>query len=602
MRGARSRDGTTPFRLRGVRRIVLGGARNRDWERSVAKGSPKETDAFSMLDAFALASSVGIGFVDRDFRIICMNSALATAIGSSVEEQIGGSAEAMVPALWSQLNPVYRSVLDRDEPVTNIEIVGPAPDDPSRPHYWRAHFYPVKVAGDITGIGIVAVDATEGKELESQLRDQSLRDALTGLPNRALLLDRAQQLIEMAGRTESPVSVLFMDLDNFKTINDGLGHHAGDELLVAVARRLKSAMRSEDTVCRFGDDEFVVLANPQGTYTPPHLMAERITDVLRAPFELDGHELSVSASIGIASGRDVTAEELIRNAHIAMYKAKVGGKNATVTFTPPMQVVAVDHFQLEIDLRRAVENNEFSVLYQPTIDLRTNVPTGAEALVRWEHPSRGCLSPSEFLPLAEETGIILDVGRLVLRASCGMAATWQRRGSRLSIAVNISTRQLESADLLHDVREILSETQLNPGSLILEVTETTFMRDVELVIERLKSLKRLGVRLAIDDFGTGYSSLSYLRQFPVDIVKIDRSFVSGLQDSVEQQSIVHALIELGKAVDLEMIAEGVELEVQLNILKRERCAMAQGYLFAPPLTEEDFARFMDGWRPGTPRP
>jgi diguanylate cyclase (GGDEF)-like protein len=458
----------------------------------------------------------------------------------------------------------------------------------------------VKVVGEFVGVGIVVVDVTERNELQIQLREQALHDALTGLANRALLLDRATQLMEMARSDQNPVSVLFMDLDNFKMINDGLGHHAGDELLVAVAKRLVSAMRSEETVCRFGDDEFVILANSHSLHALPELMAVRVMDVLRLPFELDGHVISVTTSIGIASGFEVSAEELIRNAHIAMYRAKAGGKNATVSFTPSMQEVVSDRLQMEIDLRAAIEQREFTVLYQPTIKLEDDALAGVEALVRWDHPTRGRLAPSEFLGLAEDTGMILDIGRLVLREACATMALWQRAGTPLSLAVNISPCQLESPCLIRDVRDILNETSLDPELLILEVTESTFMREVTVVIERLNALKSLGVRLAIDDFGTGYSSLRYLQQFPVDILKIDQSFVVELQDSPERRAIVHALVELGRALELEIVAEGVESEAQLRLLREERCDSAQGFLFAPPLSRPHLELFARRWSQDEP--
>jgi EAL domain-containing protein (putative c-di-GMP-specific phosphodiesterase class I) len=325
-------------------------------------------------------------------------------------------------------------------------------------------------------------------------------------------------------------------------------------------------------------------------------MAARVMDVLRSPFELAGHVISVTTSIGIASGFDVSAEELIRNAHIAMCKAKVGGKNATVSFVPSMQEVIADRLQLEIDMRAAIELGQFTVLYQPIIDLQSDSLTGVEALVRWDHPVRGRLSPVEFLGLAEDTGMIRAIGRLVLREACASMALWRNQGMPLSLAVNISPCQLESPDLVEDVRQVLEETGLDPASLILEITESLVMREVTVVIERLQALKEIGVRLAIDDFGTGYSSLSYLQQFPIDILKIDQSFVLGMQDSAEQRAIVHALVELGRALELEIIAEGVETDTQLRLLRQERCESAQGYLFAPPLARRHLELFAREWR------
>jgi diguanylate cyclase (GGDEF)-like protein len=553
-------------------------------------------ELLSIFESVASASSVGLGFIDRNLRVTSINSVFASVNGGVVEDQVGRLLKEAVPGLWPQLERLYQRVRDRNEPVVNTEIAGEVPGDPHRTHYWWASFYPVSVLGDFVGIGAVVVDVTDRKELELQLRDQSLQDALTGLANRALLLDRAKQLMEIARNDQKPVSVLFMDLDNFKTINDGLGHHAGDELLVAVARRLASAMRSEETVCRFGDDEFVILASSHSVHAPPELMAARVMDVLRSPFEVAGHVISVTTSIGIASGFDVSAEELIRNAHIAMYRAKVGGKNAAVSFVPSMQEVIADRLQLEIDMRAAIELGQFTVLYQPIIDLPLDSFTGVEALVRWDHPIRGRLGPAEFLGLAEDTGMIRAIGRLVLREACASMALWRNQGMPLSLAVNISPCQLESPDLIEDVRDILEETGLDPASLILEITESLVMREVTVVIERLKALKEIGARLAIDDFGTGYSSLSYLQQFPIDILKIDQSFVLGLQDSPEQRAIVHALIELGRALELEIIAEGVESDAQLQLLREEHCDSAQGYLFAPPLARRHLELFAREWR------
>jgi diguanylate cyclase (GGDEF)-like protein/PAS domain S-box-containing protein len=454
---------------------------------------------------------------------------------------------------------------------------------------------------DIAGIVTVLHDVTERKELERALRDQALHDSLTGLPNRALFIDRATRLLEVAHHDHIPVSALFIDLDNFKTVNDGLGHNAGDELLVAMGKRITNAMRGADTVCRFGGDEFVVLVNPHATDAPPELMAARLQDVLCAPFEIGGRQIAITASIGIASGHAITVEELIRNADIAVHQAKAAGRNTTTVFTQHMHSLATDRLQLEIDLRHAVEHGEFAVLYQPTIDLHAHAMTGMEALVRWDHPTRGRLAPSEFIPLAEDTGIIIEIGRIVLAEACRKAAQWQQNTTPITIAVNLSARQLESDQLIDDVRSVLQATGLEPAALVLEVTETTIMRDAGAVVDRLRALKEIGVRIAIDDFGTGYSSLSYLQQFPIDILKIDQSFIASLQGSCESAAIVHSLIELGQTLGLEIIAEGVELESQLRALEAEHCDIAQGYLFARPLEPPQLEAFLAEWALGSSR-
>jgi diguanylate cyclase (GGDEF)-like protein len=425
-------------------------------------------------------------------------------------------------------------------------------------------------------------------------------DPLTGLPNRTLMLDRVAQMLVRARRHKTPIAALFIDLDNFKTFNDGLGHHGGDELLVAAARRMSNVLRAEDLLCRFGGDEFVVLVHPKSPDSSAELLALRVNEVLRAPFEIDGRVISVTASIGVASGIELSVENLVRDADIAMYQAKAAGKNQVVAFVPQMETLANDRLQLIIDLQRAIEQDEFVVHFQPIIDIRgTRSMTGVEALVRWDHPQRGRLSPADFIVMAEENGLIVDIGRIVLRRACEKAVEWRLAQRGLSLAVNLSARQLSSAQLLEDVRQILDDTGFEPSSLVLEITETTIMRDADAATGRLRALKDLGVRLAIDDFGTGYSSLSYLRQIPVDILKIDRSFVADLHDSPEAAAIVHSLIDLGKTLDLELIAEGVELEVQLHELERQRCNMAQGFLFARPMPPEELEALLDTMAPGS---
>jgi diguanylate cyclase (GGDEF)-like protein/PAS domain S-box-containing protein len=446
----------------------------------------------------------------------------------------------------------------------------------------------------VSGIIINGRDVTERRQLETDLLEQSLHDALTGLPNRTLFIDRAERLLALANRNRVPVSVLFVDLDNFKTVNDGMGHPAGDELLVAVARRMSNTVRAEDLLCRFGGDEFVVLVDPRHAAVSADALAERLAEVLRTPFEISGRVISVTASIGIATGVDLSVEDLVRDADIAMYKAKAAGKNQVVAFVPAMVDSANERLQLVIDLQRAIEEEEFVVLFQPIIALEDQAVTGMEALVRWQHPSRGRLSPQDFIPEAEDNGMIVEIGKLVLRLSCERAVRWQFAARGLTLSVNLSARQLSSPMLLDEVSTILEETGFPPASLVLEITETTIMQDAEAAVVRLGELKELGVHLAIDDFGTGYSSLSYLRQIPVDILKIDRSFVADLHDSSEAVAIVHSLIDLGRTLDLDLVAEGVELEEQLEELRSQHCHKAQGFLFARPLDAAQLDVILEG--------
>jgi diguanylate cyclase (GGDEF)-like protein len=449
----------------------------------------------------------------------------------------------------------------------------------------------------LLGLAAQASTAFRNARLVEQIRHQAMHDALTGLPNRALILDRAEQLLGRARRDRQPVAALFLDLDGFKEINDTLGHAAGDQLLRAVASRLATTIRESDTLARLGGDEFVVLVDGVTLDCGPELVAERLLEVLRPPFVLEGREqtpLTLTASIGIATASDKdSAGDLLRDADVALYQAKAAGKDRSVLFAPAMQAAVRDRLELEMDLRQAVEASQFVLAYQPIFDLQDRRVTGVEALLRWEHPTRGMIQPDGFVPLLEDTGLIVRVGAWVLEEACRQASAWHRRGHLLDVSVNVSGRQLESEVLVEDVRAALALTDLPPSSLLIEITETTIMRDTDATVRRLRELKALGVRLAIDDFGTGYSSLAYLRQFPVDSLKIDRSFVSALGESADAGAIVHTLVELGRALGLSTVAEGIEDVVQFDHLRDESCDHGQGFLVSRPLSPADLECFLD---------
>ncbi len=434
------------------------------------------------------------------------------------------------------------------------------------------------------------------QERTDQLQHQALHDSLTGLPNRALILDRIEQMLARGRRQHTPVAALFLDLDNFKDINDTLGHRAGDELLAGVGARLVSALREGDTVGRLGGDEFVVLTEGASLAAGAEVVADRVLDVLATPFEIGGSDvpLVVTASIGIAAGDRSTAEGLLQDADIALYQAKAAGKQRAVSFSPSMQAVVDDHRNLEVDLQSALESGQFFLVYQPTIDLSTGAFTGVEALLRWRHPERGVVQPDDFIPALESSGLIVPVGAWVLHEACRQGAVWHRQGYRFAVSVNVAARQVDQDRIVDDVRDALSISGLDPDLLILELTETTLMHDVEGIVARLQMLKAVGVRIAIDDFGTGYSSLAYLRQFPIDVLKIDRSFVSGIADTTESAALVHTLVQLGKVLGLETIAEGIETDDQRLRLKAEDVDTGQGFLFARPLEVEDVNRFLEG--------
>ena len=452
----------------------------------------------------------------------------------------------------------------------------------------------------VGGTVVVLHDITERQRVEGELRRQALRDPLTGLANRTLVLDRAQHMLVRARRTWRAVAALFIDLDNFKLINDSLGHAAGDELLRGVAERLRRAVRAADTLGRLGGDEFVVLLDRPGEEDAPELVAERIREVLGAPFEVAGHPYTLQASIGIALRTVGSAEDLLRDADISMDRAKREGRNRVVVFQPQMQAVARARFELETDLRAAVASGALEVVYQPSVDLRDLRVTGMEALARWTHPERGPVSPAEFVPLAEEIGLIGELGRGVLRQACHTAAGWQARQHGLAVSVNVSGRQLDGDELVGHVREALQESGLPAACLVLEITESALMREAAVAARSMRALKALGVRIAIDDFGTGFSSLAYLRQFPADVLKIDRAFIRDVQNSAQAVAVVQTLVRLGKALNLEVVAEGVEVEAQLAALRRQQCDTAQGFLFARPLASEAVDGFLREWARGGP--
>jgi diguanylate cyclase (GGDEF)-like protein len=421
-----------------------------------------------------------------------------------------------------------------------------------------------------------------------QLRHQALHDALTGLPNRVLALDRAEQMLARGRRQHLPVAALYVDIDGFKHVNDTFGHAAGDNLLRLVATRLAGVVREGDTAARLSGDEFVVLVEGSALDAGPELVAERLLEVLRQPYDIGmngelGRQLSITPSIGVASGVRVDAVELLRDADLALYEAKAAGRNCYTLFESGMQTAAQDKLTLEMELAEALENEQLFLLYQPTFDLQSESVIGVEALIRWRHPTREVIPPIEFIPIAEKSGLIAPIGRWVLEEACRQAAAWHRQGHRIGMSVNVSGRQLDHDKLIEDVCHALEQSGLDPDALTLEITETTLMRDAEATVQRLRELKQLGVRIAIDDFGTGYSSLAYLRQFPVDALKIDRSFIGGIAASKEATALIRTLVQLGKTLQIETLAEGIEDQIQLETLQREHCDHGQGFLFSRPL-------------------
>jgi diguanylate cyclase (GGDEF)-like protein len=458
---------------------------------------------------------------------------------------------------------------------------------------------------DVTLVRLCDAFESERKLIDDELARRQLElvftathDPLTGLPNRTLILDRAEQLLARSRREQEQCAVLFVDLDGFKDINDGLGHRAGDELLRAVAERLETTIRDADTLGRLGGDEFVILVDGIALAAGPELVAERILDALKQPFFIEGTasgRVTISASIGISGGDRQSAADLLRDADIAMYRAKLNGKNRYLVYESGMQDAIHARMELEMDLREAVANEQFYLVYQPIFDLDGLTPIRMEALLRWRRPGPENVPPDRFVPLLEGSGLISEVGRWVLKEACGCCAAWSRERLDIGVAVNVSAVQLETDRFVQDVADALAESGIEPASLTIEITETALMRDADRTAERLRAIKKLGVRLSIDDFGTGYSSLAYLQRFPVDELKIDRSFVSQLQSTEQRDALIRTFVQLGRSLAIETIAEGIEDQEQLSRLRAEHCDIGQGFLFARPMEASQCRQFLERW-------
>lgn len=456
---------------------------------------------------------------------------------------------------------------------------------------------PIVEDGKVVGVYGIARDVTDRKLAEEQLAHLAYHDSLTGLANRSLFMTRLEQALARSDRNQPALGILYMDLDDFKVVNDSLGHRAGDALLIEASRRLQACVGPLDTVARLGGDEFVVLIAHTNDTDDAIRVADTILKKLSAPFFIDGRKMVVTPSVGVVMGNQGSdAKELLRHADIAMYQAKLRGKARYEAFTPVMYSHALQRLDLETALRRAVERDEFRVYYQPVIDLKTGLITGAEALVRWEDPHRGLISPAQFIPLAEETGLIMPIGKWVLKEACRQAKEWHKLFPGMTVSVNLSVKQFNEPFLADDVAAVLTETGLDPGKLQLEITETVLMRDADSTHDTLRGLKALGIGLSMDDFGTGYSSLSYLKRFPIDILKVDRSFVMGLGQSQEDNALVQTVIWLAEALHLTVTAEGVETEEQMNLLKVMGCQHGQGYHFAKPLTNDAMSELLASQR------
>jgi len=447
-----------------------------------------------------------------------------------------------------------------------------------------------------TGAVIVFRDVSAARAMALQIVHSAQHDFLTGLPNRMLLNDRLSQAITLAPRHFKKVAILFLDLDGFKHINDSLGHPTGDKLLQSIAKRLVECVRGSDTVSRQGGDEFVVLLSEVERSEDTAITARRMLQAVAESHSIDQHDLHVTTSIGVSVYPDdgLDAETLIKNADTAMYQAKENGRQSYQFFKPAMNVRAVERQAIEESLRRALERQEFAIHYQPKVNLKTGAITGAEALLRWTHPVRGAIPPAQFIPVAEDCGLILPIGRWVLREACQQARAWVDAGLPLAtMAVNISAMEFRNDAFLQGVFSVLGDTGLSPEFLELELTESVLMKHAETTESILRTLRARGVQLAVDDFGTGYSSLSYLRKFPIDALKIDQSFVRQITTSPDETTIVTAVISMGRSLKLRVVAEGVETPQELAFLQAHQCDEAQGYYFGRPMIAGQFARLLE---------
>jgi diguanylate cyclase (GGDEF)-like protein/PAS domain S-box-containing protein len=544
-------------------------------------------DAESELRAIFQTTPVGMAVIDVDGTTIDVNPSLTQILGFAAEDLIGRSIleltlpedrdyeiEQALLALSGEIDhwrceKRYHDVNGQD--VWVVSEVSLMRDNDGNPH---------RFVGQMT-------DITERKRLEAQLARDATRDPLTGLPNRVLLMDRLRSALERAQRHGTLVALLFLDLDRFKLVNDTHGHSAGDRLLVEVSDRLEDLMRAGDTVARIGGDEFLVLCEEVENEAAAVMLARHIIAAVETPFALGRGAVYVGASVGVAiSDGGTDAEDVIRNADVAVYRAKDNGRSRIEVFDADMRATAQARLTLEADLRAGIERGELRCYYQPIIDLATGSVRAFEALARWEHPTRGTISPAEFIPIAEETGLIVAVGHSILRMACTQAVDWRREFGRADppgVSVNLSGRQLAESDLVNQVIWTLEESGLEPSALCLEISETSLMHDVDASIATLEQLRDAGVKVAIDNFGTGQSSLTYLRRFPIDVVKIDQSFTQELGTDSTGSTIVAAVISLAHAMGLTVVAEGVEAANQLMVLEGLHCNAAQGFFFAPPL-------------------
>ncbi len=560
--------------------------------------------------------------LDRNGCFIFLNERLESLLGYKKDELIGRHYSELVDDdHLEQARNIFNERRMGERAATNVELRLKSRLNRRGPRLFHAQSLWMELTAEgvysdpnertrenFVGTYGTARDISERKEAEEVINFQAYHDLLTHLPNRALLKDRLSLAIAHARRNKRKLAVMFLDLDRFKLVNDTLGHTMGDRLLKAVANRLQSCLRRGDTLARFGGDEFTLLLPEVRTKDDVVVIASKILDRLNAPFVIDGHELFVGASIGISIYPEAgdSEEALIQNADIAMYQVKGRGKNGYQFFSEEMNHSFSTRLSLERELRNGLAQGELKVYYQPQVSLNDGRITGVEALVRWQHPIRGLVEPNDFLPMAEETGLICQIDEYVQAQAFTDVSYWRSKGhGNIRLSVNLSAVQLEKEGFVDRFVSSLQQSGLEASAVKLEITENTLMQDMEVIIPKLKELRRLGVRIAIDDFGTGYSSLSYLQQFPIQTLKIDRSFVGDIREDETDASIVNAIVAMARGLKLDLIAEGVENRTQLRYLHAQGCSEGQGYIFSKPVPANDISKmirrnpFVDMVREGT---
>jgi diguanylate cyclase (GGDEF)-like protein len=565
-------------------------------EYEVGKSKIKLEKSLALSKATLEATADGILVVDKERKIVGYNQKFRKMWKIPQKVLMPGNDQEAARYVLSQVKDP-NAFIKNLERFYNLqpgsEVIGLVEFKDGRifERYTKPQVYNNKVIGRVFSFR----DVTKRKEMEKQLMYQATHDALTTLPNRVILMDRINQSIKFSKRIGRLSAILFFDLDRFKLVNDSLGHTIGDSLLQSVSERLQRCVRDDDTVSRWGGDEFILLLTNLLKEEDVIPIVNKCLEALEIEFSLDHYKLRITSSVGISfyPKNGETADELLKNADSAMYYAKAAGRNTYKFYTPEMNARTKYLLDLSTELRTALEKDQLELLYQPLLDIGKNKVVAAEALLRWTHPKYGSISPQEFIPLAEDTGLILPIGEWVLRKACAEAKKWHNAGfTNISVAVNLSSQQFKNKDITSLIQNILRESQLDPKYLDLELTEGIIMENTQVFLNAMQELKKIGVNLVIDDFGTGYSSLSYLKMFPVDKIKIDKSFIDGIPQDANDEAIVRAILAMAKQLNLQVVAEGIERKEQLEFLKQYACEEGQGFLFSRPISAQAFMQLL----------